>query len=155
MMLEGAQCRIWCIVRSGKSEAGITNNKRLHSGYCIPLKLTRRAGSIMRPVCDSRASCCDTGSIMPPVSRCVLSVNQHFLRWLLGLILLTLNKKLSYRREATRRSMSLSTNATLVFDLSYIKSAVILSILLSFCMSDYRYLGDGDIDRREILHDGT
>jgi len=27
--------------------------------------------------------------------------------------------------------------------------------LLFFSLSDYRYLGDGGTDRREILHDGT
>jgi len=42
----------------------------------------------------------------------------------------------------------LSTNSTLVCLLSDIKSAVCFSY-------GYRYLGDGDTDRREILHDGT
>ena len=36
--------------------------------------------------------------------------------------------------------------------LSDIKSAVFLCI--SLYLSGYRYLGDGDTDRREILHDG-
>ena len=42
------------IVRSGISEAEITNNKRLRSTFCIEAIQTR---SIARPLCDSRASC--------------------------------------------------------------------------------------------------
>ena len=42
------------IVRSGISEAETTNNKRLHSTFCIEAIQTR---SIARPLCDSRASC--------------------------------------------------------------------------------------------------
>jgi len=38
--------------------------------------------------------------------------------------------------------------------LSHIKSAVIVSTFLSVYLFGYRYLGDGDTDRREILHDG-
>ena len=41
-------------VRSGISEAEITNNKRLRSTFCIEAIQTR---SIARPLCDSRASC--------------------------------------------------------------------------------------------------
>jgi len=41
------------IVRSGISESETTNNKRLHSTFCIEA-LTR---SIARPLCDSRDSC--------------------------------------------------------------------------------------------------
>ena len=42
------------IVRSGISEAETTNNKRLHSTFCIEAIQTR---SIARPLCDNRASC--------------------------------------------------------------------------------------------------
>jgi len=42
------------IVRSGISEAETTNNKRMRSTFCIEAIQTR---SIMRPLCDSRASC--------------------------------------------------------------------------------------------------
>ena len=42
------------IVRSGISEAETTNNKRLHSTFCIEA-IQRQ--SIARPICDSRASC--------------------------------------------------------------------------------------------------
>ena len=42
------------IVRSGISEAKTTNNKRLHSTFCIEAIQTR---SIAWPLCDSRASC--------------------------------------------------------------------------------------------------
>ena len=42
------------IVRSGISEADTTNNKRLRSTFCIEAIQTR---SIVRPLCDSRASC--------------------------------------------------------------------------------------------------
>ena len=51
----------------------------------------------------------------------------------------------------------LSTNATLVCVLSVIKSAVILSTFVCMCSvrpTEYRRLDDGDIDRRESLHDG-
>jgi len=41
------------IVRSGISEPETTNNKRLHSTFCIEAIQTR---SIARPLCDSRAS---------------------------------------------------------------------------------------------------
>jgi len=41
----------------------------------------------------------------------------------------------------------LSTNATLVCNYSDIKSAL-------YTLFGYIYLGDGDTDRREILHDG-
>ena len=46
------------IVRSGISEAETTNNKRLRSVFCIEAIQTQ---SILRPLCDSRASCllCD------------------------------------------------------------------------------------------------
>jgi len=46
------------IVRSGISEAETTNNKRLRSMFCIEAKQTR---SIARPLCDSWASCFQTG----------------------------------------------------------------------------------------------
>jgi len=42
------------IVRSGISEAETTNKKRLRSTFCIEAIYTR---SIVRPLCDSRASC--------------------------------------------------------------------------------------------------
>jgi len=42
------------IVRSGISEAETTNNKRLHSRFCIEAIQTQ---CIARPLCDSRASC--------------------------------------------------------------------------------------------------
>jgi len=42
------------IVRSGISEVETTNNKRLHSTFCIEAIQTR---SIARPLCDSKASC--------------------------------------------------------------------------------------------------
>jgi len=42
------------IGRSGISEAETTNNKRLRSTFCIEAIQTR---SIVRPLCDSRASC--------------------------------------------------------------------------------------------------
>ena len=45
------------------------------------------------------------------------------------------------------------TTATLVCVLSYIKSAVILCIFLSFFLCVRGHLGDGATDRREILHD--
>jgi len=41
-------------VHSGISEAKTTNNKRLRSTFCIEAIQTR---SIVRPLCDSRASC--------------------------------------------------------------------------------------------------
>jgi len=48
------------IVRSGISEAETTNNKRLHSTFCIEAIQTR---SMARPLCDSRASCTDCYAI--------------------------------------------------------------------------------------------
>ena len=42
------------IVRSGISDAETNNNKRLRSTFCIEAIQTR---SIVRPLCDSRASC--------------------------------------------------------------------------------------------------
>ena len=42
------------VVRSGISEAKITNNKRLCSTFCIEAIQTQ---SIAWPLCDSRASC--------------------------------------------------------------------------------------------------
>ena len=41
-------------IRSGIAEAETTNNKRLRSTFCIEAIQTR---SIVRPLCDSRASC--------------------------------------------------------------------------------------------------
>jgi len=45
------------IVRNGKSEAEVTNNKRLHSKYCTVETNYWQTQSIARPLCDSRASC--------------------------------------------------------------------------------------------------
>ena len=46
------------IVRSGKSEAEVTNNKRLHSMYCNVEGNYWQTRSIARPLCHSRASYC-------------------------------------------------------------------------------------------------
>jgi len=47
------------IVRNGKSEAKVTNNKRLCSRYCTVEARPNygQARSIARPLCDSRAFC--------------------------------------------------------------------------------------------------
>jgi len=46
------------IIRSGKSEAEVTNNRRLRSSYCTAGAIYRHTRSIARPLCDSRATCC-------------------------------------------------------------------------------------------------
>jgi len=45
------------IVRIGKSEAEVTNNKRLRSRYCTVEAKYRDTRSIERPLCESRVSC--------------------------------------------------------------------------------------------------
>ena len=45
------------IVRSAKSEAEVTNNRRLRSTYCTIEANYWQTGSIARPLCDSRATC--------------------------------------------------------------------------------------------------
>jgi len=45
------------VVCIGKSEAEVTNNKRLHSRYCTAEANYRQTRNISRPLCDSRASC--------------------------------------------------------------------------------------------------
>jgi len=48
------------IVRSGKSEDELTNDKRLRSRYCTVEANYWQTRSIARPLCNSRASCYDT-----------------------------------------------------------------------------------------------
>jgi len=46
------------IVRTGKSEAEVTNNKKkLRSRYALLMLTTDRHKAIARPLCDSRATC--------------------------------------------------------------------------------------------------
>ena len=45
------------IVRTGKSEAEVTNNKRQCLSYCTVEANYRQTGSIVQPVCNSRATC--------------------------------------------------------------------------------------------------
>jgi len=45
------------IVRSGKSEAEVTNNRRLRSPYCCIEANYCQTRSIARPICDKRATC--------------------------------------------------------------------------------------------------
>ena len=45
------------IVRSGKSEAEVTNNERRRSRYRTAEANYRQTRSIARPICDSRATC--------------------------------------------------------------------------------------------------
>jgi len=65
-------------VRSGKSEAKVTNNRIVCSRYCTTEANDRRTRSIARPVCNSRAYCCF----------CVCSFWLKF--WLWGMQLLTI-----------------------------------------------------------------
>ena len=44
-------------VCSGKSEMEVTNNRRLHLMYCIIKANYWQTWSIVRPLCDSRATC--------------------------------------------------------------------------------------------------
>jgi len=44
-------------VRSNKSEAKVTNNRRLHSTYYTVKANYWQTWSIARPICDSRATC--------------------------------------------------------------------------------------------------
>jgi len=45
------------IIRTGKSEAKVINNKKLRSRYCTVEAYYWQTGSIARPLCDSRATC--------------------------------------------------------------------------------------------------
>jgi len=45
------------IVRSGKSEAKVINNRRLRSTYCTTERNYWQTLSIAQPLCDSRATC--------------------------------------------------------------------------------------------------
>ena len=45
------------IVRSDKSKAEVTNNKRRRSRYRIPKANYKHTRSIARPLCNSRATC--------------------------------------------------------------------------------------------------
>jgi len=45
------------ILRSGKSEAEVTNSRRLRSTYCTNEANYRQTRSIARPLCGSRATC--------------------------------------------------------------------------------------------------
>jgi len=45
------------IVRSGKSEVEVTNNRRLRSTYCTVEANYWQTQSIAQPLCDSRATC--------------------------------------------------------------------------------------------------
>ena len=52
-------------VRSGKSEAEVTNNRRLRSTYCTIEANYWQTRSIARPFCDSRATCSAVRRISP------------------------------------------------------------------------------------------
>ena len=58
------------LTRSDKSVAYVTNNKRLYSTFCTVEANYWQTQSIARPLCDSRASCCDLCfRVRAPVSR--------------------------------------------------------------------------------------
>jgi len=65
-------------VRSGTSEAEVTNNRRLRSTYCTIETNYWQTRSIARPLCESRATSCINGQASGDPVEIFTNSKQHY-----------------------------------------------------------------------------
>jgi len=71
------------IIHIGKSEAEITNSKRLHSRHCTVEAIEREARSMARPLSDNRATCWRTWPTSDRSLSIAMSKRRSFCRLML------------------------------------------------------------------------